>query len=132
MSSKKDNFKLSNNKLMKFALRLASNQKYRTGINPSVGCVITKNNRILSYGSTENKGKPHAEVSAIKKQKIKSLKNSKMFVTLEPCSHYGKTPPCTNSIIKSKINTVTFSHNDEDQRTKNKAKKILIKKKNKS
>ena len=74
MSSKKDNFKLSNNKLMKFALQLASNQKYRTGINPSVGCIITKNNKILSYGSTESNGKPHAEVSAIKKQKIKNLK----------------------------------------------------------
>ena len=129
MSSKKDNFKLSNNKLMKFALQLASNQKYRTGINPSVGCVITKNNKILSYGSTESNGKPHAEVSAIKKQKIKNLKNSKMFVTLEPCSHYGKTPPCTISIIKSKINTVIFSHIDEDERTKNKSKKILNKKK---
>ena len=129
MSSKKDNFKLSNRKLMKLAIRLASNQKYLTGINPSVGCVITNNNKILSYGVTGFKGKPHAEVSTIKKLKKFNLKNSKMLVTLEPCTHYGKTPPCTNSIIKSKIKNVIFSHTDEDLRTKNKATKILNDKK---
>ena len=79
MSSKKDNFKLSNRKLMKLAIRLASNQKYLTGINPSVGCVITNNNKILSYGVTGFKGKPHAEVSTIKKLKKFNLKNSKML-----------------------------------------------------
>ena len=71
---KKDNFKLSNNKLMKFALQLASNQKYRTGINPSVGCIIVKNNKILSYGSTESNGRPHAESIALSKNK--NLTNS--------------------------------------------------------
>ena len=129
MSSKKDNFKLSNRKLMKLAIRLASNQKYLTGINPSVGCVITNNNKILSYGVTGFNGKPHAEVTTIKKLKKFNLKNSKMLVTLEPCTHYGKTPPCTNSIIKSKIKNVIFSHTDEDLRTKNKATKILNDKK---
>ena len=75
MSSKKDNFKLSNRKLMKLAIRLASNQKYLTGINPSVGCVITNNNKILSYGVTGFNGKPHAEVTTIKKLKKFNLKN---------------------------------------------------------
>ena len=67
---------------MKLAIRLASNQKYLTGINPSVGCVITNNNKILSYGVTGIKGKPHAEVSTIKKLKKFNLKNSKMLVCL--------------------------------------------------
>ena len=129
MSSKKDNFKLSNRKLMKLAIRLASDQKYLTGTNPSVGCVIIKNNKILSYGTTGINGKPHAEVSSIKKLNKINIKNSKIFITLEPCTHYGKTPPCTNSIIKSKIKTVVYSHTDEDLRTKNKAIKFLSKKK---
>ena len=127
---KKDNFKLSNRKLMKLAIRLASNQKYLTGINPSVGCVITNNNKFLSYGVTGFKGKTHTQKFLQLKIKKFNLKNSKMLVTLEPCTHYGKTIlPCTNSIIKSKIKNVIFSHTDEDLRTKNKATKILNDKK---
>ena len=59
-------------------------------------------NEILSIGQTGFNGTPHAEVNAIKNSN-ENLKGSKMYVTLEPCSHYGKTPPCTNIIIKNKI-----------------------------
>ena len=127
MSTKKDNFQLSNKKLMRLAISLAENQKYFTGTNPSVGCVITKNNKIISYGVTSSNGRPHAEINAINKKKFKDLNNSSMFVSLEPCTHYGKTPPCTKTLIKSKFKKVFYSHTDEDKRTKNTAKRILEK-----
>jgi len=127
MSTKKDNFQLSDKKLMKLAISLAENQKYFTGTNPSVGCVITRNNKIISYGVTGKNGRPHAEINAINKNKSKDLYNSSMYVSLEPCTHYGKTPPCTNTLIKKKFKKVFFSHTDEDKRTKNTAKNILEK-----
>ena len=71
MSTKKDNFQLSDKKLMQLAISLAENQKYFTGTNPSVGCVITKNNKIISYGVTGKNGRPHAEINAINKKNLK-------------------------------------------------------------
>ena len=85
---------------MRIALNLARARKGLTGDNPSVGCVITKNDEIISIGQTGYNGTPHAEHNAIINSNDK-LAGSKMYVTLEPCNHYGKTPPCTNSIIKS-------------------------------
>ena len=115
MSTKRDNFQLSDKKLMQLAISLAENQKYFTGTNPSVGCVITRNNKIISYGVTGKNGRPHAEINAINKNKYKDLYNSSMYVSLEPCTHYGKTPPCTNTLIKKKFKKVFFSHTDEDK-----------------
>ena len=82
MSTKKDNFQLSDKKLMKLAISLAENQKYFTGTNPSVGCVITRNNKIISYGVTGKNGRPHAEINAIKKKKSKDLYNSSPLGTV--------------------------------------------------
>ena len=61
MSLKKDNYKTSDKKIMNFAINLAENKKYFTGTNPSVGCVIVKKNKILSFATTNNGGRPHAE-----------------------------------------------------------------------
>ena len=72
--------------------------------NPAVGSCIVYNNKIIGEGYTSSFGKNHAEINAINSVKIKSqLKESSLYVTLEPCSHHGKTPPCTNEIIKNKI-----------------------------
>ena len=72
--------------------------------NPAVGSCIVYNNKIIGEGYTSSFGKNHAEINAINSVKIKSqLKESTLYVTLEPCSHHGKTPPCTNEIIKNKI-----------------------------
>ncbi len=90
-----------------------------TGSNPSVGCVIEKNGSILSSGRTSLSGRPHAESNALKK-KI-NFKNSNIYVTLEPCSHFGLTPPCTKEIIKKKIKNVYFSVYDADLRSKKKS-----------
>ena len=97
MSTKKDNFQLSDKKLMKLAISLAENQKYFTGTNPSVGCVITRNNKIISYSVTGKNGRPHAEINAINKNKSKDLYNSSMYVSLEPCTHSQATFPFYNA-----------------------------------
>ena len=126
MSTKKDRFSQSDKNYMNIALRLAMLKHGLTGTNPAVGCVIVKNNKIISIGSTGLNGKPHAERSAINNS-TESLKNSKLYVTLEPCSHYGKTPPCTNIIIKKKIKEVIYGIEDIDKKVKGKTKKILNK-----
>ena len=103
MSLRKDNHKEKDNFYMNLALKLARDRVGLTGINPSVGCVIVKDNEVISIGQTSLNGRPHAEFNAIKNANKKKLKNSTMYVSLEPCTHYGKTNPCTDLIIKSQI-----------------------------
>ncbi len=134
MSLKKDKSYNLDKYYMNIAINLASKRAGLTGLNPSVGCIIVKNNKILSFGQTGVNGRPHAETEAIKKCKKKDLKDSSIYITMEPCTHFGKTPPCTSKIIKSKIKKVIYSINDIDKRTANRAytllksKKILVKK----
>ena len=124
MSSKKDRFSNKDKKFMKLALDLARARNGLTGENPSVGCLIVKNDRIISIGQTGYNGRPHAEYNAINNSNEK-LDGAKMYVTLEPCNHYGRTPPCTNSIIKSGISELIFSMEDIDKKVKGKSFKIL-------
>jgi diaminohydroxyphosphoribosylaminopyrimidine deaminase/5-amino-6-(5-phosphoribosylamino)uracil reductase len=124
MSTRKDKFSLKDIKYMGIALDLAKARHGLTGENPSVGCVIVKDDEIISIGQTGFNGRPHAEINAIKNSNI-SLAGSKMYVTLEPCNHQGKTPPCTNKILKSKIKKVFYSIDDIDKKVKGKSLKIL-------
>ena len=124
MSTKKDKFSKKDKIYMKIALDLAKSRHGLTGSNPSVGCVIVKNDQIISVGITSYNGRPHAEYNAIKNCN-QDLKDSKIYVTLEPCCHHGLTPPCTNLIIKSKISEVLYSVKDIDKRVKDKSSKIL-------
>ncbi len=124
MSTKKDKFTSKDLFYMEIALDLARSRHGLTGSNPSVGCVIVKNDKIISIGQTSFNGRPHAESNAIKNS-FEDLKGSKMYVTLEPCCHRGLTPPCTDSIIKSKISEVVYSVADIDKRVRNKSFKIL-------
>ena len=128
MSTKKDKFSSKDQFNMELALDLAKAHEGHTGTNPSVGCVIVKDDKIISIGQTSLNGRPHAEFNAIKNCN-QNLKGSKMYVTLEPCSHYGDTPPCTNLIIKSKIAEVIYSITDIDKRVRGKTNKILSYKK---
>ena len=128
MSTKKDKFTFKDHLFMEIALDLAKAREGLTGSNPSVGCVIVKNDKIISIGQTSINGRPHAESNAIKDCNI-NLKGSKMYITLEPCSHYGETPPCTNSIIRSNISEVIYSIKDIDKRVCGKSYKILSSKK---
>ena len=129
MSSKKDKSKNLDKYFMSIAMNLAKERNGLTGLNPSVGCVIVKNNKILSFGQTGFRGRPHAETVAINKCKKNELRGSSIYITMEPCTHYGKTPPCTNQIVKSKIKRVIYSTNDIDKRTSNKAYALLRSKK---
>ena len=124
MSTKKDKFSSKDKLYMDIALKLARSRYGHTGSNPSVGCVIVKNDKIISIGQTSINGRPHAESNAIKNS-TENLNGSKMYVTLEPCCHHGMTPPCTNLIVKSKISEVIYSVQDIDIRVKNKSFKIL-------
>ncbi len=126
MSTKRDKFSFKDKNFMNLAFKLARVRKGLTGKNPSVGCVIVKKDQIISIGQTGINGRPHAESNAIKNS-LQNLKGSKMYVTLEPCNHYGKTPPCTSKIIKSRINEVIYSIDDIDKKVKGKSLNILKK-----
>ena len=121
------NKKNNHNFFMNLALKQAKIHLGNTSDNPSVGCAIVKDNILLSLGNTGLKGRPHAEIRTLKSSK-KNLEGSTMYVTLEPCSHYGKTPPCVYLIVKKKIKNVFYSINDPDVRSFMKSKKILSKK----
>jgi diaminohydroxyphosphoribosylaminopyrimidine deaminase/5-amino-6-(5-phosphoribosylamino)uracil reductase len=83
--------------------------------NPNVGCVIVNNHVIIGEGFTSPYGGSHAEVNAINSVKdITLLKNSTLYVTLEPCSHFGKTPPCSDLIIKHGIPNVVIGCLDDN------------------
>jgi diaminohydroxyphosphoribosylaminopyrimidine deaminase/5-amino-6-(5-phosphoribosylamino)uracil reductase len=85
--------------------------------NPLVGCVIVKNDKIIGKGYHKIIGGPHAEVNAIRDAKRKgfSTANSTLYVNLEPCSHTGKTPPCTDLIIREKISKVVIGIKDPNK-----------------
>ena len=103
----------NHNKFMRLAVELAKRGQGKVAPNPMVGCVIVENNKIVSTGYHHCFGGAHAEIDALNKIKnIKSLRGCVMYVTLEPCSHYGKTPPCTDRIIKSGIKTVITAIKD--------------------
>ena len=124
MSSKKDNIITSDNYYMGLALALAKENHGLTKENPSVGCVLVKNNQIISTGVTSINGRPHAEYNAVKNC-IVSPNGSTAYITMEPCTHKGKTNPCTSLLIKSKVKKVIFSVTDIDHRTSKQAHKIL-------
>ena len=128
MSTRKDKFSNKDKKYMSLALTLASARHGLTGENPSVGCVIVKDDEIISIGQTGYNGRPHAEYNAIRNSN-EILEDSTMYVTLEPCNHYGQTPPCTKEIIKNKIKKITYSIEDIDKKVKGKSFKILKSKK---
>ncbi len=94
---------------MRRALTLAKKAIGRTCPNPLVGAVIVKDNQIIGEGYHKKAGLPHAEIEAMNSVKNKNdLKDATMFVTLEPCNHYGKTPPCSIAIAQSGIKKVVI------------------------
>ena len=98
---------------MKKCLELATKGMGYVSPNPMVGCVIVFNNQIIGEGYHKKYGTAHAEINAIENVKDKSLlKKSTLYVNLEPCVHFGKTPPCTNLIIESEIPKVVIGCRD--------------------
>ena len=106
---------------MKRCLELAQNALGRTYPNPVVGSVIVYNDHIIGEGFHKRSGEPHAEVIAINSVKNKDLlKKSTLYVNLEPCSHYGKTPPCADLIIKWQIPRVVVGTIDTSSKVSGK------------
>jgi len=92
---------------MRLALRLALQARGKTSPNPIVGAVIVKGGRIVATGYHRRSGADHAEITALKKAKNKA-RGATLYVTLEPCSHFGKTPPCVDKIIESGVRKVVI------------------------
>tara|TARA_Y100001933_G_scaffold264990_1_gene334085 strand:- start:3038 stop:4057 length:1020 start_codon:yes stop_codon:yes gene_type:complete len=97
-----------------------------TAPNPMVGCVVVHDGKIIGEGFTDSYGGPHAEVNAINSVQDKGiLSESSLYVTLEPCSHYGKTPPCADLIAKHKIKEVYIGLQDPHDKVAGKGIKKL-------
>ncbi|WP_419147349.1 bifunctional diaminohydroxyphosphoribosylaminopyrimidine deaminase/5-amino-6-(5-phosphoribosylamino)uracil reductase RibD [Pseudoalteromonas 'SMAR'] len=87
---------------MQRAIALAKRGQFTTSPNPNVGCVIVKNDEIVGEGAHLKAGEPHAEVHALRMAGARA-QGATAYVTLEPCSHYGRTPPCAEGLIKAKV-----------------------------
>lgn len=111
-------------RFMEAALRLALTHLGRTSTNPSVGCLIVKDGEIVGRGVTAEGGRPHAEPQALAEAGEKAS-GATAYVTLEPCSHYGRTPPCANAIVAAGIARVVISVLDPDPRVSGRGVKIL-------
>lgn len=111
-------------RFMERAIELARKGEGYTSPNPLVGAVIVKENRIIGEGYHEYFGGSHAEVNALKNA-MESVNGATMYVTLEPCSHYGKTPPCANEIVKKGISRVIIGMKDPNPLVAGKGMNIL-------
>lgn len=96
---------------MSQALKLAEQGLYTTSPNPRVGCVIVKNNQVIASGWHERAGQAHAEINALQ-HAGKEAQGATVYVTLEPCSHYGRTPPCAQALIKADVARVIIAMSD--------------------
>lgn len=124
----KQNLKIvSDDHAMSLALQLGLRGKLTAPPNPWVGCLIVKNQRIVSWGYHKKAGEPHAEINAIQMalDNNYNLEDCVLYCTLEPCSHYGRTPPCCNEIIKRKIKKVYIGTQDPDERVQGNGIKLL-------
>ena len=97
--------------MMSRALMLAKRGIYTTAPNPNVGCVIVRDGEIVGEGHHHRAGEPHAEVHAMRMAGDKT-QGATAYVTLEPCSHYGRTPPCAEGLIKAKVARVVCAMED--------------------
>lgn len=102
---------------MKEALLCAEKGLYSTTPNPRVGCVAVKKDLLLSAGWHKKTGAAHAEMDCFQKQPDSVFCDSTLYITLEPCSHHGRTPPCVDEIIKRKVRRVVFSSLDPNPKT---------------
>jgi diaminohydroxyphosphoribosylaminopyrimidine deaminase/5-amino-6-(5-phosphoribosylamino)uracil reductase len=111
--------------MMRLAIREARKGIGKTAPNPAVGAVLVRNGKVVSKGWHRAAGKPHAEVEALRK--VSDGAGCTLYVTLEPCSTHGRTPPCTMAIIQAGIRRVVFGATDPNPAHAGRAKKILKK-----
>jgi diaminohydroxyphosphoribosylaminopyrimidine deaminase/5-amino-6-(5-phosphoribosylamino)uracil reductase len=104
-------FSIADQTYMTLALRLAEQGLYTTQPNPRVGCVIVKNHQIIGQGAHLKAGEPHAEVFALREAGAKA-EGADAYVTLEPCNHHGRTPPCVDALINAGVKRVVVAMQD--------------------
>jgi diaminohydroxyphosphoribosylaminopyrimidine deaminase/5-amino-6-(5-phosphoribosylamino)uracil reductase len=109
---------------MSLALAQARAQLGRTAPNPSVGCVLAQDDRIIATGATADQGRPHAERVALDKAGD-AARGATAYVTLEPCAHHGQTPPCAEALVEAGIARVVIACHDHDPRVAGKGVSIL-------
>jgi len=117
-------FSAQDHKFMQRALDLAAKGQYTTTPNPSVGCVLVKNGEIVGEGFHFKAGQPHAERVALA-QAGENAKGATAYVTLEPCSHYGRTPPCALGLIEAGVVKVIAAMQDPNPQVAGKGLKML-------
>lgn len=105
---------------MRRALALAAQGLFTTTPNPRVGCVIVKDGLVLGEGWHERAGSPHAEVLALNKAGLERAAGATAYITLEPCSHFGRTPPCADALIQAGIGQVIVAMQDPNPRVSGK------------
>ncbi|RTZ16098.1 bifunctional diaminohydroxyphosphoribosylaminopyrimidine deaminase/5-amino-6-(5-phosphoribosylamino)uracil reductase RibD [Vibrio aquaticus] len=110
--------------MMSRAIELAKGGIYTTAPNPNVGCVITLNGEVVGEGFHYRAGEPHAEVHAMRMAGDKTV-GATAYVTLEPCSHYGRTPPCAEGLIKAKVAKVICAMEDPNPQVAGRGIKML-------
>jgi diaminohydroxyphosphoribosylaminopyrimidine deaminase/5-amino-6-(5-phosphoribosylamino)uracil reductase len=98
--------------MMREALRLAKKGMGRTSPNPVVGAVIVREGKIIASGYHKRAGENHAELEALRKMRGRARENDVLYVTLEPCHHHGRTPPCTQAILKKGLKKVRVGMRD--------------------
>tara|TARA_R110000737_G_scaffold28717_1_gene47187 strand:- start:755 stop:1882 length:1128 start_codon:yes stop_codon:yes gene_type:complete len=108
-------FSLKDHQFMQRAISLAKRGHFTTSPNPRVGCVIVQNGELVGEGFHKKAGQGHAEVHALKQAGNKA-KGATAYVTLEPCSHFGLTPPCAEALIKAQVSHVIAAMVDPDPR----------------
>ena len=101
---------VNDEQLMRRALQLAERGRYSVSPNPMVGCVIVREGEIIAEGFHHRAGEPHAEIEALKQ--TADAKGATMYVTLEPCAHHGRTPPCADAVIASGVRRVVIAARD--------------------
>lgn len=124
MNRKNGDFLSYDEKYMRLAMQLAGNAIGRTSPNPLVGAVIVKDNRVVGCGWHRKAGTPHAEVHVLN-QAGELAQGADVYVTLEPCAHYGKTPPCSKALVEAKVKNVYGGLLDVNPKVAGKGFKIL-------
>lgn len=104
-------FSIADHTFMTRALQLAKLGLYTTQPNPRVGCVIVKNQKVVGQGTHLKAGEPHAEVFALR-EAGEAARGAEAYVTLEPCNHYGRTPPCVDALLAAGIKRVVIAMQD--------------------
>lgn len=106
------------------ALDLAERGRGTTAPNPMVGCVIVRDDEVVAEGWHERAGEPHAEINALKG--VEDARGTTVYLTLEPCSHHGRTPPCADALIAAGVRRVVIAMQDPDPRVNGRGIKRLL------